>query len=49
MGLGHVNDPRLLMNPMSSSRTPNGFAAAGLAGLAGLAKIGRRAGCEPGW
>jgi len=46
VGLGHVNNPGLLMNPISSSRTPNGFAAVE---LAGLAKIGRSAGCEPGW
>ena len=46
VGLGHVNNAGQLMNPILSSRTPNGFAAVE---LAGLAKIGRSAGCEPGW
>jgi len=47
MGLGHVANPRLLMNSTMTSSTPNGFAAAG--DLAGLAKVGARAGCVTGW
>jgi hypothetical protein len=46
VGLGHVSNAGLLMNPSLSSATPNGFAAGD---LAGLARLGRKAGCIPGW
>jgi hypothetical protein len=45
VGLGHVNNPRLQMNPSMTSLTPNGFAAGD---LAGLARVGRKAGCIQG-
>jgi len=46
VGLGHVSNVRLLMNPATTSYTPNGFAAGD---LAGLARVGRPAGCIAGW
>jgi predicted Zn-dependent protease len=46
MGLSHVSNARLLMNPSLSAATPNGYAAGD---LAGLARVGRKAGCIPGW
>jgi len=46
VGLGHVSDPRLLMYPSMSARTPAGYAAGD---LAGLARVGRTAGCATGW
>lgn len=46
VGLAHVSNPRLLMNPTMSSYTPNGYAAGD---AAGLALVGRKAGCIPGW
>jgi hypothetical protein len=45
VGLGHVNNPHLLMNPVLTSATPNGYAAGD---LAGLARVGRKAGCITG-
>ena len=45
VGLGHVNNGALLMNPAVTSLTPNGYAAGD---RAGLAKVGRRAGCISG-
>jgi len=45
VGLGHVNDARLLMNPVLSSLTPNGYIAGD---LVGLGKVGRNAGCITG-
>jgi len=42
VGLKHVSNTRLLMNPAVTSASPNGFAAGDVAGLAAL---GRRAGC----
>jgi hypothetical protein len=46
VGLGHVNNARLLMNPSLSGYTPNGYTASD---AAGLARVGRKAGCIPGW
>ena len=46
VGLGHVSNARLLMNPTLSSYTPNGYAAGD---AAGLALVGRKAGCITGW
>lgn len=46
VGLGHVSDPRQLMYPAMSSRTPAGYTAGD---LAGLARVGRKAGCLAGW
>ena len=45
VGLNHVSNARLLMNPMLSSYTPNGYAAGD---SAGLTVVGRRAGCITG-
>ena len=45
VGLGHVSNARLLMNPLLSSSTPNGYAAGD---AAGLSVVGRRAGCISG-
>jgi hypothetical protein len=45
VGLGHVGNARLLMNPILSSRSPNGYAAGD---AAGLSVVGRRAGCING-
>ena len=42
LGLKHVNNTHLLMNPAISAATPSGFAASE---LAGLTAVGRRAGC----
>lgn len=39
VGLGNVNNTRLVMNPYLSSRTPRGFAAGDLAGLARVGRI----------
>lgn len=46
VGLGHMSNARVLMNPTLSSYTPNGYAAGD---AAGLALVGRKAGCIPGW
>jgi len=46
VGLGHVSNTHLLMNPTMTSYTPNGYAADD---AAGLAMVGRNAGCIPGW
>ena len=46
VGLGHVSNSHLLMNPTMTSYTPNGYAAGD---AAGLAMVGRNAGCIPGW
>jgi hypothetical protein len=40
-----VGNARLLMNPILSSRSPNGYAAGD---AAGLSVVGRRAGCING-
>ena len=45
VGLGHVSNARLLMNPLLTSYTPNGYAAGD---AAGLSVVGRRAGCISG-
>ncbi len=45
MGLDHVPDPRLLMNPVLTDKTPDGFAAGD---RAGLAELGIKAGCIDG-
>lgn len=45
MGLDHVSNPHLLMNPMLTHKTPDGFAAGE---RAGLAKLGTEAGCIDG-
>lgn len=42
VGLDHVSDPKQLMNPTITARSPNGFASGDRAGLAAL---GPRAGC----
>ena len=46
VGLGHVSNAHLLMNPTMTSYTPNGYAAGD---ATGLAMVGRNAGCIPGW
>jgi hypothetical protein len=46
VGLGHVSNARLLMNPSVTSTTPNGYATGD---SAGLALVGRKSGCIPGW
>ena len=46
VGLGHVSNAHVLMNPTMTSYTPNGYAAGD---AAGLAMVGRNAGCIPGW
>jgi Matrixin len=45
VGLNHVSNARLLMNPLLSRYTPNGYAAGD---AAGLSVVGRRAGCISG-
>ena len=45
VGLNHVSNARLLMNPMLSAYTPNGYAAGD---AAGLSVVGRNAGCING-
>jgi hypothetical protein len=46
VGLGHMNNRAVLMNPTVTSRTPNGYATGD---RAGLAKVGRPAGCISGF
>jgi hypothetical protein len=45
VGLGHVNNAKLAMNPSMSARSPNGYTPGD---NAGLAKVGRKAGCING-
>ncbi len=45
VGLGHVSNARLLMNPMLSTASPSGYAAGD---AAGLTVVGRKAGCITG-
>lgn len=42
IGLGHVDAPGEIMNPATTSASPNGY---GPGDLAGLARLGRAAGC----
>ena len=42
VGLNHVSNARLLMNPLLSRYSPSGYAASD---AAGLSVVGRRAGC----
>lgn len=45
VGLNHVSNSRLLMNPILSSYSPNGYA---VGDVAGLSVVGRKAGCING-
>ncbi len=45
VGLNHVSNARLLMNPILSGYSPSGYAAGD---AAGLSVVGRRAGCISG-
>ena len=45
VGLNHVSNVRLLMNPLLSSYSPNGYA---VGDAAGLSMVGSRAGCING-
>jgi len=45
VGLNHVSNARLLMNPVLSTYSPNGYA---VGDAAGLTVVGRKAGCING-